>query len=70
MSANGEYTLTLECDRPGCDKAEDYAAMSAVFTAATRMHALERAREDGWMLRRQCRVLCPDHAAEKRERGR
>jgi hypothetical protein len=66
VSEHGEYTLSLECDRADCEKADDYTAMYAVITQPTRMHALAVARERGWMIQHGGRVLCPDHANEKR----
>jgi len=66
MTSTGSYTLTVSCDLPGCDKADNYEPMNAVFNEPTKMEAIARARESGWMIKRNCRTRCPSHAAELR----
>jgi hypothetical protein len=66
LSESGEYTLRLVCDRKACEKSGLGYPLHAVFIEPTRMHAMAKARSVGWMLQHGGKVLCPDHAIEKR----
>lgn len=62
MSAKGCYELQLECDHSKpevCGKRE-------TFIDTTRMEALATARYDGWLISRDKKTFCPEHAEIRR----
>ena len=59
----GEYRLTLVCDaKPRC-------GIFAPFGAPSKMKAKAKAREAGWILRKDQKCVCPSHADAHRESG-
>lgn len=63
VTETGEYRLLLKCD-----SLSSPCSCSEVYSAATRMEAKIRAREDGWYIPVTTkRIFCPACATKRRE---
>lgn len=63
MSTDGVYRLVLRCDHKFGP--QDCPIWSTI-EAPSRMEAKEKARQFGWMIAKNGKAFCEDHANERR----